>query len=92
MKVFAKAAFGLDWNGAIPEVGEEGRINVHNFVHPILAIEKKFKKENGSSSSPVTPIDLLIPGNNSYQALIISGPNAGGKEGRLPSRYHLWHQ
>ena len=83
--IFAKASFGLEWNGAIPEISEEGRINVHNFVHPVLAIEKKFEKDNGSKPTPIVPIDLLLPGDDSYQALMISGPNAGGKTLALKS-------
>lgn len=85
--IFSKAAFGLDWNGVIPEVAEEGRINVHNFVHPVLAIEKKFEAESGSTPEQIVPIDLLMPGagTDSYQALMISGPNSGGKTLALKS-------
>jgi hypothetical protein len=83
--LFAKAAFGLEWNGVIPDVAEEGRVIVHKFVHPVLAIEKKFEPETGSKPTPIVPIDLLLPGNGSYQALMISGPNSGGKTLALKS-------
>lgn len=85
--IFAKAAFGLEWNGVIPQVRQEGRINVKKFIHPVLAIEKKFGSGNDSTSEPpsIVPIDLLLPGDDSYQALMISGPNAGGKTLALKS-------
>ena len=85
--IFAKAAFGLEWNGVIPQVGQEGRINVQQFIHPVLAMEKKFESGNGLTPKPpsIVPIDLLLPGKGSYQALMISGPNAGGKTLALKS-------
>eukprot|EP00804_Cyclotella_cryptica_P002751 CCRYP_009634-RA/>CCRYP_009634-RA protein AED:0.15 eAED:0.15 QI:1562/1/1/1/1/1/2/2212/563 len=85
--IFAKAAFGCDWNGVIPEVAEKGRVNVKAFVHPVLAIEKRFETEAGlnSHTETVVPVDLMMPGQGSYQALMISGPNAGGKTLSLKS-------
>ena len=71
--IFARALFALDYNGVIPEVGDESSIIVKNFVHPVLALEK--------SISGVVPIDLLQPG----PVLVISGPNAGGKTLALKS-------
>jgi DNA mismatch repair protein MutS2 len=71
----------------IPEVTEKGRVNVEAFVHPVLAIEKRFETESGQSSNSetVVPIDLMMPGQGSYQALMISGPNSGGKTLSLKS-------
>ncbi|KAL7512051.1 hypothetical protein ACHAXN_009499 [Cyclotella atomus] len=83
--IFAKAAFGLEWNGVIPEVGEDGKVNVHKFIHPVLAIEKQFETDNGLGPQKIVPIDLLMPGRGSYQALLISGPNSGGKTLALKS-------
>ena len=82
---FAKAFFGLEWNGVIPDISEEGRIHVHSFIHPVLAIEKKFEVQSGLKPDSIVPIDLLLSGEDSYQALIISGPNAGGKTLALKS-------
>lgn len=71
--IFARALFALDYNGVIPEVGDESNIIVRNFVHPVLALDK--------SISGVVPIDLMLPG----PVLVISGPNAGGKTLALKS-------
>lgn len=71
--IFARASYACEWGGVIPEVGNESIINVKEFVHPILAIEKSIRD--------VVPVDLLLPG----QVLMISGPNAGGKTLSLKS-------
>jgi len=90
--VFAKASFGCDWDGVIPnEIGnEEGRVQVQKFVHPILALGKKDVVNNDDAAvSTVVPVDLILPGKNddggSYQTLMISGPNGGGKTLALKS-------
>ena len=51
----------------------------------MLAIEKKFEVQSGLKPDSIVPIDLLLSGEDSYQALIISGPNAGGKTLALKS-------
>eukprot|EP00985_Skeletonema_marinoi_P025704 scaffold19127_cov150-Skeletonema_marinoi.AAC.1 len=71
--IFARAAYACEWGGVIPEVGNESSINVQEFVHPVLALEK--------SARDVVPVDLFLPG----QVLMISGPNAGGKTLSLKS-------
>lgn len=78
--IFARASFGCDWDGAIPKVGDDGQIYVEKFVHPVLAIEKEIEK-----SQVITPVDLILPERGGYQALIISGPNGGGKTLALKS-------
>lgn len=83
--IFAKAAFGLEWNGVVPKVREDGRVNVLKFIHPVLAIEKLFEADNGLEPQKIVPIDLLMPARGSYQALLISGPNSGGKTLALKS-------
>jgi len=80
--IFARASFGCDWDGVIPEIGKEGRLHVEQFVHPVLALEKEDNIEN--TMAPV-PVDLILPGKGGYQALIISGPNGGGKTLALKS-------
>jgi len=71
--IFARAIFGSVMNGYIPYVGTEGgTIQVRDFVHPILTVNKHSNKD------PV-PIDLFISTQRNENSLIISGPNAGGK-------------
>jgi dsDNA-specific endonuclease/ATPase MutS2 len=80
--VFAKAAFGLRLNGRFPEVAKNGRIDVGNFVHPVLLmrdLEGSFPGVNSLSLSNVVPINLHLSSDQGDQALIISGPNGGGK-------------
>eukprot|EP01035_Chromulina_nebulosa_P019183 gene19183-25029_t len=63
----AKAKLGKILNGIIPEVGNEGQIRCVNAKHPVLLLRG------------VNPIDNKIVLNESASALVISGPNAGGK-------------
>jgi hypothetical protein len=69
--LLAKASFGIQYNGKIPIIGNQNKIEVSGFCHPILA-----------SSQEVIPIDLLLL---EQKALIISGPNGGGKTLALKS-------
>ena len=104
--LFSKAAFAKRVNGIIPQVGNEGKVDVTNFVHPILlnrvidntasntgknnnnestlSLESNMglantctKKSNASLS--VVPINLHLSSDAGERALIISGPNGGGK-------------
>lgn len=69
--IFARAAFGLDFQGVIPVVGSEGVIDVKHFCHPVLA--------SRISEDKTVPIDLLVSNRAGESSLIISGPNGGGK-------------
>jgi DNA mismatch repair protein MutS2 len=72
---FAKAFFGV--HGCIPNVSSDGQIVVDQFVHPLLltGTSKHQREEN----QQVVPIDLRLPDETGHRALIISGPNGGGK-------------
>jgi DNA mismatch repair protein MutS2 len=74
--LFSKAAFGKRCNGVLPKVGSNGIIDVQNFVHPVLAIQKDWSVSNPGS---VVPTDLHLSNVAGSRALIISGPNGGGK-------------
>mmetsp|Transcript_13628 Transcript_13628/g.20751 ORF Transcript_13628/g.20751 Transcript_13628/m.20751 type:complete len:883 (+) Transcript_13628:121-2769(+) len=74
--LFARAAFGCSLNGAIPVVRNEGIIDVKEFVNPVLATR--------TTSEGVVPINLQLAAEH-QQALIISGPNGGGKTVALKS-------
>ena len=63
----AKARLGLAMKGVIPEVQNEGLIRCLNSKHPILLLRG------------IEPIGNTIELSNDNTALVISGPNAGGK-------------
>jgi hypothetical protein len=65
----AKAKLGKMLSGVIPEVGEEGYLRVARGRHPVLLLRGVRPVENGIELS------------QSSSALVISGPNAGGKVG-----------
>lgn len=77
--ILSKAAFGNVLNGDIPIVRHDGQISVQDFVHPVLALRK------GLSVDDPVPIDLHLSHDQGSQALIISGPNGGGKTIALKS-------
>ncbi|TDT61035.1 endonuclease MutS2 [Fonticella tunisiensis] len=63
--LMAKAKFGLDLDGTIPEVNDDGILNIKAARHPLIDKEK------------VVPIDIRL--GERYNALVITGPNTGGK-------------
>ncbi|KAG5180049.1 muts protein-like protein 1B muts-like ATPase [Tribonema minus] len=63
----ARARLGARLGGTIPEVGSEGAIRLRAVRHPVLALRGK---------DPV-PNDLELDA--ASQALVLTGPNAGGK-------------
>jgi MutS domain V len=77
--ILSRAAYGMSLNGVFPTVQEKGAIHVDNFVHPVLA--------GAMGADAVIPIDLRLSTTDHQrqspleqeQALIISGPNGGGK-------------
>ena len=78
--VFAKAAFGQKLDGSIPRIGTEGMISIKSFVHPLLALNDGFaSRATYGQSGHVMPIDLNLSGEYGQRALVISGPNGGGK-------------
>ena len=78
--IFARAAFGITHGGSIPQVDNEGVIDIDGFVHPILELK---------NTNVVMPIDLKIACNDDNESkkrcLMISGPNGGGKTLALKS-------
>jgi dsDNA-specific endonuclease/ATPase MutS2 len=79
--LFAKAAFGLKLNGVVPKVSDEGRIDVEKFVHPVLAVrdDPAYSSSGEEPAGLVVPTDLHLSSEEGDRALIISGPNGGGK-------------
>lgn len=77
--IFGKGAFGEVLNGSVPKIQHTGRIHVQDFIYPVL-----FLQRSRSDQEPV-PVDLLLSHETGSQALIISGPNGGGKTIALKS-------
>jgi len=71
--VYARARFGMDFNGTVPEISAEGDINLRSARHPLLVGKSKV----GAARANITPNDIVLSGEQ--RALILSGPNAGGK-------------
>ena len=70
--IVAKAAFGDRLGGSLPTIRNQGTIMVDQFVYPVLALQNK---------ASAVPTDLRL-GNDKTdckKALIVSGPNGGGK-------------
>lgn len=62
---FAKAQLGAQYKGSVPKVNGEGRIHLKKARHPLIA------------KNQVVPIDIEL--GEQFNALIITGPNTGGK-------------
>lgn len=62
---FAKASLAAQMNACIPELSREHIIKLKKARHPLIDRKK------------VVPIDISI--GDSYKALIVTGPNTGGK-------------
>lgn len=62
---FAKANLGARMNGCVPEITDSGLISLKKARHPLI------------DKSKVVPVDIKLGGD--YNALIVTGPNTGGK-------------
>jgi DNA mismatch repair protein MutS2 len=63
--IFAKADYGDEIFGVIPEVSDNGYINIIDGRHPLI------------DERSVVPISIAFP--NDINSVIITGPNTGGK-------------
>lgn len=63
--MFAKARYGTRIKGSKPLVNEEGRINLFQARHPLIAIDE------------VVPNSIAL--GKDYTTIVITGPNTGGK-------------
>lgn len=63
--IFAKAAFAADINAIRPRINESGIINLVAARHPLI------------DKNAVVPIDVTL--GETFDTLIITGPNTGGK-------------
>ena len=71
--VYARARFGMAYDGAVPTLSPDRNLRLLSASHPLLAV--KFK--NAANSPGVTTNTIELSGQD--RALIMSGPNAGGK-------------
>jgi DNA mismatch repair protein MutS2 len=71
--IYARARFGIEFNGIVPAISAEGRIRLRAARHPLLV--GKYKSAPDGKS--VMPNDIELGAHE--RALILSGPNAGGK-------------
>lgn len=71
--VYARARFGREYQGTVPRISPHGGIRLRAARHPLLAV--KFTQASGDKN--VTPNDIELSAKE--RALILSGPNAGGK-------------
>ena len=63
--IFAKAEYGVENNSFCPSLNCDGRIDLKGARHPLIPKES------------VVPVDIRI--GDGYDALIVTGPNTGGK-------------
>jgi DNA mismatch repair protein MutS2 len=71
--VYARARFGIEYEGTVPTLSADRTIRLRASRHPLLAV--KFKNAAGNKSVTTNDIEL----SSRDRALILSGPNAGGK-------------
>ncbi len=86
--IHAKAKLSLDYDGNPPLLNEQGYISLVEARHPLLEIsgdlslltgkKEQAEKANGNEQEKtVVPLSLSL--GKDYTALIITGPNTGGK-------------
>ena len=63
--IFARAMLSKGYNGSEPDFNKEGRINIKKGRHPLL------------DQKTVVPVDIHL--GKTFDLLVISGPNTGGK-------------
>ena len=71
--VQARARFGLEHGGVVPELSGPRRLRLPAARHPLLV----WKQRAAGANRPVVPNDIGL--SEHEKVLIISGPNAGGK-------------
>ena len=82
-EVQAKAQLALRLDGTAPSLATDGRIDFRGARHPLLVLQKKTipgvvsEKVDTETTPGIVPSDLTIT--PPATALVISGPNTGGK-------------
>lgn len=71
--IHARVKLGLNLDGSIPEISSDGTLNLIRAMNPNLMLKNLSLKE----PEPIVPLNLEL--NPEELALVITGPNAGGK-------------
>jgi len=71
--IHARVKLGIKLDGSVPELVQDRRLDFIEAYNPVL----KLKKRVGDQNDPVIPLELTLE--KDEHALIITGPNAGGK-------------
>ena len=79
--VQAKARFSMSFNGVRPALSHDGRLELRHARHPLLipAVARRLPETEGRVPRETEPVasDLLVVPPS--RALVITGPNTGGK-------------
>lgn len=70
--IYAKARLAIDLNATLPPLANDGKISLKSARHPLLVIEQL-----KNPALLVVPNDIELP--SQISAMVISGPNTGGK-------------
>ncbi|MFH1811392.1 MAG: endonuclease MutS2 [Pseudomonadota bacterium] len=73
----ARARLSADLDAEAPVLVDTPMLELRQARHPALVLAARERRERGDSAPPVVANDIVIGG--AQQALVISGPNAGGK-------------
>ncbi len=71
--IYARARFCIEYGGTVPEISQGRNIRLRAARHPLLVGKSKAAPNHAG----ITPNDIILEGD--LRALILSGPNAGGK-------------
>jgi len=73
----AKARFLRELDLSIPEVADDGRLELLNARHPLLLDMARRARETGQPTSEVVPLTVRL--GDVFDMLVVTGPNTGGK-------------
>jgi DNA mismatch repair protein MutS2 len=73
----AKALLARERRMDVPQVSDDGTLELHDAYHPLMAQARSKKEEQGEPAADVVPFSLALGG--AHDVLVISGPKQGGK-------------